>query len=769
VDFSTTQHDRKSGAKYRNWTVILVLLTLFAPLYCRANYITSSPNPSVYGSTVTISISGGPPFSGTVTFYSNGSSIGSTSVSGSGGSASFSTSSLPVGSDVITAVWSYYAGSNQTANFSGLTQTVRTASQTINFPAPASPVTYGVAPITLSATASSGLPVSYIIMSGPGSISGNTLTFTGAGTVEVEASQAGNTTYAPASPVAQSVVVNPATPTVSAWPTASGITYGQSLASSTLTGGTASVAGVFYWTTTVVSLNAGTSSHSVTFMPGASQNYNSVAGSVNVTVAKATPTVTAWPTASGITYGQTLASSTLSGGTFSIIGGTFAWTSPSTVPNAGTSWQSVTLTPTDTTDYNIPASGSVSVAVAKATPSVSAWPTASNITYGQTLASSSLTGGTATVAGSFAWTIPSTVPLAGTSSQAVTFTPTDTTDYNIPSSGSTNVTVAKATLSVSAWPTASGITYGQTLASSTLTGGTASVAGTFAWTTPSTVPNAGTSSQSVTFTPSDTTDYNIPASGSVSVAVAKATPSVSAWPTASNITYGQILASSSLTGGTASVAGGFAWTTPSTVPNAGTSSQGVTFTPTDTVDYNIPASGSSSVTVAKATPSVSAWPTASNITYGQTLASSSLTGGTASVAGSFAWTTPTTAPGAGTASQSVTFTPSVTANYNTVHGSVTVTVAKATPTISAWPTAGGITYGQTLASSTLTGGTASVAGGFAWTTPSTVPNAGTSSQGVTFTPTDTTDYNIPASGSSSVTVAKATPTVSAWPAASNIT
>jgi hypothetical protein len=117
----------------------------------------------------------------------------------------------------------------------------------------------------------------------------------------------------------------------------------------------------------------------------------------------------------------------------------------------------------------------------------------------------------------------------------------------------------------------------------------------------------------------------------------------------------------------------------------------------------------------------------------------------------------------------VTFTPSVTANYNTVHGSVTVTVAKATPTISAWPTAGGITYGQTLASSTLTGGTASVAGGFAWTTPSTVPNAGTSSQGVTFTPTDTTDYNIPASGSSSVTVAKATPTVSAWPAASNIT
>jgi len=80
------------------------------------------------------------------------------------------------------------------------------------------------------------------------------------------------------------------------------------------------------------------------------------------------------------------------------------------------------------------------------------------------------------------------------------------------------VTVNQATPTVSAWPTASAITYGQTLASSTLSGGSASVSGTFAWTTPSTVPGAGTSSQSVTFTPSDTTDYST-VTGSVSVTV----------------------------------------------------------------------------------------------------------------------------------------------------------------------------------------------------------------------------------------------------------
>ena len=46
-----------------------------------------------------------------------------------------------------------------------------------------------------------------------------------------------------------------------------------------------------------------------------------------------------------------------------------------------------------------------------------------------------------------------------------------------------------------------------------------------------------------------------------------------------------------------------------------------------------------------------------------------------------------------------------------------MTVNKATPTVSAWPTASAITYGQTLASSTLSGGSASVGGTFTWTTP----------------------------------------------------
>jgi uncharacterized repeat protein (TIGR02543 family) len=237
------------------------------------------------------------------------------------------------------------------------------------------------------------------------------------------------------------------------------------------------------------------------------------------------------------------------------------------------------------------------------------------------------------------------------------------------------LTVAKATPSVTVWPTASGITYGQTLAASALNGGTASVGGNFAFTSPTTAPGVGTASQAVTFTPTDATDYN-PVSGTVSVTVAKAAPSVTVWPTASAITYGQTLAASALSGGTASVGGSFAFTSPTTAPGVGTASQAVKFTPTDTTDYN-PVSGTVSVTVAKATPSVTAWPTASAITYGQTLAASTLSGGTAAVGGSFTFTTPTTAPGASTASQAVTFTPSDTTDYNAVGGSVSVTVTKA--------------------------------------------------------------------------------------------
>jgi trimeric autotransporter adhesin len=105
------------------------------------------------------------------------------------------------------------------ANFGAATPVTQTivvspGNQTITFTGLPTTATFGSAgPYTLNGTASSGLPVSYTV-SGPASISGTTLTITGAGTVSVTASQAGNNNFNPATPVTQTIVVAKANQTI---------------------------------------------------------------------------------------------------------------------------------------------------------------------------------------------------------------------------------------------------------------------------------------------------------------------------------------------------------------------------------------------------------------------------------------------------------------------------------------------------------------------------------------------------------------------------
>jgi hypothetical protein len=80
---------------------------------------------------------------------------------------------------------------------------------------PLAAASYGAAPITLAATASSGLPVGYSAV-GPCSVSGTTLTLSGAGTCTVTASQDGNATWAAAAPASQSFTIAPAPLTITA-------------------------------------------------------------------------------------------------------------------------------------------------------------------------------------------------------------------------------------------------------------------------------------------------------------------------------------------------------------------------------------------------------------------------------------------------------------------------------------------------------------------------------------------------------------------------
>jgi len=110
----------------------------------------------------------------------------------------------------IVAKETFNIGSHQVSTTA--TTTVTKQNQSIRFGAISSKV-YGVAPFALQATATSGLAVSFRVVSGPATISGTTITLTGVGTVKVEATQSGNTTYNAAPAVSQSFAVTAATTT----------------------------------------------------------------------------------------------------------------------------------------------------------------------------------------------------------------------------------------------------------------------------------------------------------------------------------------------------------------------------------------------------------------------------------------------------------------------------------------------------------------------------------------------------------------------------
>jgi hypothetical protein len=138
-----------------------------------------------------------------------------TATSGSGaGSITFSVISGPGSiSDnllTVTGVGTIVIQANQAGDTpTQQTLVVGPASQTITFGS-LTPVTYGVGTVPPGATSSSGLPVTYSVLSGPGSISDNTLTVTGAGSIVIRADQAGDANHTAASYELQTLVVNKA-------------------------------------------------------------------------------------------------------------------------------------------------------------------------------------------------------------------------------------------------------------------------------------------------------------------------------------------------------------------------------------------------------------------------------------------------------------------------------------------------------------------------------------------------------------------------------
>ncbi|MFT3827171.1 MAG: heparin lyase I family protein [Chitinophagaceae bacterium] len=106
----------------------------------------------------------------------------------------------------IVTVRASQAGNNDIAAAQDVEQTFTVNKQTQQITFNALRPTLKNATINLAATASSGLPVSYSVVSGPGSVTNNQLRFIGEGQVVVRAEQAGNDTFAAAAPVEQTVL-----------------------------------------------------------------------------------------------------------------------------------------------------------------------------------------------------------------------------------------------------------------------------------------------------------------------------------------------------------------------------------------------------------------------------------------------------------------------------------------------------------------------------------------------------------------------------------
>jgi RHS repeat-associated protein len=158
----------------------------------------------------------------------------------------------------------------------------------------------------------------------------------------------------------------------------------------------------------------------------------------------------------------------------------------------------------------------------------------------------------------------------------------------------------------------------------------------------------------------------------------------------------------------------------------------------DSWNHVIRAVGSNITEPVKASPVIS-WADPAAISYGTALSEAQLNAST-DVPGTFVYSPAlgTVLP-AGLHALSVLFTPNDTAHYTPVMATVPLTVSMVTPTI-VWPTPASIVYGAALTATQLNA-TSNVPGTFAYSPAmGTVPTPGIQTLTATFTPTDTVDY-----------------------------
>ncbi|WP_353073317.1 Ig-like domain repeat protein [Tunturiibacter gelidoferens] len=723
--------------------------------------LTSSANPSLPGGPVTFTDTLSANLSGTVSFASGSTPLGSATLAN--GVATFTTSTLPLGNNLITAT--YGGDGDDNASTSTLTQVVAKLSPAVTVttsgssiyghsvaitasvpPGPTGTITLTSAGVTLGSgavTSTSGavtisttiLPVGSDLITANYSGDNVNNPATGATTQTVTKATPIETLSSSINPSAanQSVVFTASVPS-NATGTVTFTNGSTVLGTSTLISGIATVS------STVLPIGSDT----ITATYNGDTNNNTATATLTQIVNKATPTVVV-TTSGSSTYGGpvTITATVPPGttGTITITSGGMTLGSGTVNPTTGTVTVSTTTLPVgsdpitasyggDTNDN--PATGTTTQSVTKATPIV-------------TLTSSAN---------------PSAV------NQSVTFT------ASLPSGVTGTMTFT------------SGATL---LGTSTITSGAAIIS-------TSTLP-AG--SDTITATYSGDTNYNA-ATASLTQSVGKNTPPVTVTTSGSSTYGGSVTITTTVPPGTTGTitvtSGGLTLGSGTVNPTTGTVRITTTTLPVGndpiTASYggdtnNNPATGTTTQTVTKASPqetlSSSINPSAANQSVVFTASLPSNAAGTVTfTSGSVVLGTSVLVNGITTVSTStlpigsdqITATYNGDANNNSTTATLTQTVSKATPTVIV-TTSGSSTYGNPVTITTTvppgTTGTITVTSGGETLGSGTVnPTTGTVTITTTTLPVGsnpiTASYggdsnDNPATGSTTQTVTKATPTV----------
>ncbi|HEY0784835.1 MAG TPA: FG-GAP-like repeat-containing protein, partial [Acidobacteriaceae bacterium] len=411
---------------------------------------------------------------------------------------------LPAGQQVLTSVFTPADAKDYKSVTTSTTITITPAAAAITWTPNPGSIAYGTPLSGAQLDAQASVPGTFVYTPGAGTVLG-----AGQQTLSAVFTPSDTRDYKTVT-VTAPLTVTSAGGSISWTPNPSTLSYGSPLSAAQLDA-TSTIAGTFAYTPGLGTvLGAGPQTLTTVFTPTDTKDYKTQTASTSITITQVTPAISWTPNPSTLSYGSPLSAAQLDA--TSPVAGTFTYTPAlGTVLAAGPQTLTVVFTPTNSTDYTS-ATARTTVTVSPSGSTISWTPNPSTLVYGTALSAAQLDA-TSTIAGSFTYT-PGLGTVLGAGQQTLTavFTPTNTTDYKQVTT-TTQLTVTRANPTL-AWAAPASLVAGtplsQTQLNATATGVTgAALPGSFVYTPAAgTLLSAGQHQLSVTFTPTDATDYS---------------------------------------------------------------------------------------------------------------------------------------------------------------------------------------------------------------------------------------------------------------------